>query len=82
TLYAKWTTNVYTVSFESNGGNAVAAATVEHGETVEAPAAPTRTGYGFEGWHTDEELMEPYVFTTAVTGNVTLYAKWTTNVYT
>ncbi|WP_179216003.1 InlB B-repeat-containing protein, partial [Paenibacillus sp. MY03] len=82
TLYAKWTTNVYTVSFESNGGNAVATVTVEHGKIVEAPEVPTRTGYAFGGWYIDEELMEPYVFTTAVTGNVTLYSKWTTNVYT
>ncbi|WP_214626762.1 InlB B-repeat-containing protein [Paenibacillus agaridevorans] len=82
TLYAKWTLNTYTVSFESNGGSAVESATVEHGDTVEAPEAPTRTGYAFGGWYTDEELTEPYVFTTVVTGNVTLYAKWTINVYT
>jgi uncharacterized repeat protein (TIGR02543 family) len=82
TLYAKWTINVYTMSFESNGGSAVEATTVEHGDTVEAPEAPTRTGYAFGGWYTDEELTEPYVFTTVVTGNVTLYAKWTIIVYT
>ncbi|WP_146200633.1 InlB B-repeat-containing protein, partial [Paenibacillus agaridevorans] len=47
TLYGKWTISVYTVSFESNGGSAVEATTVEHGDTVEAPEAPTRTGYAF-----------------------------------
>ncbi|GBG11113.1 hypothetical protein PAT3040_05898, partial [Paenibacillus agaridevorans] len=52
TLYAKWTINVYTVSFESNGGSAVEATTVEHGDTMEAPEVPTRTGYAFGGWYT------------------------------
>ncbi|MFC4305212.1 InlB B-repeat-containing protein [Cohnella boryungensis] len=80
TLYAKWTA-VNTVSFISNDGSAVADQTVEFGGRVMEPAAPTRTGYTFDGWYNDSSLTEAYGFTTAVTTNLTLYAKWTINVY-
>ncbi len=43
----------YTVTFESNGGSAVAPVTeIEEGATVTLPAAPTKDGYVFEGWFT------------------------------
>ncbi|MDE6273935.1 MAG: InlB B-repeat-containing protein, partial [Clostridiales bacterium] len=75
TLYAKWNA-VYTVTFEVNGGSAVTAVTVENGEAVTAPANPTKAGYAFKGWYTDEELTTAYNFEAAVTGNLTVYAKW------
>ena len=69
----------YTVTFNSNGGSAVASATVEHGSTVAKPAAPTRSGYTFGGWYSDEGLTTVYDFSASVTGDITLYAKWTAN---
>ena len=43
-----------------------------------APAPPTKEGYVFSGWYSDSELMNAYNFTTMmVTGDLTLYAKWT-----
>ncbi|WP_317979150.1 InlB B-repeat-containing protein [Paenibacillus glycanilyticus] len=81
TLYAKWTLNAYTVTFNSNSGSAVSPQTVNHGEAADKPADPTRTGYTFGGWYSDSGLENAYIFTTQVTGNMTLYAKWTINSY-
>ncbi len=47
---AKWTINEYTITFDSNGGSEVPAATYEYGATVAEPAAPTRAGFIFKGW--------------------------------
>ncbi|KAI7259952.1 hypothetical protein KC345_g10188, partial [Hortaea werneckii] len=85
TLYAKWTVDVkktYTVSFESNGGSAVAQQTVNEGAVATIPDAPARSGYTFGGWYSDSNLMSSYGFTEGVTANLTLYAKWTLNSYT
>ncbi len=76
TLYANWTA-VHTVTFNSNGGSEVSSATVENGETVTQPADPTKASYTFAGWYSDEELTTAYVFSTPVTADITLYAKWT-----
>ncbi|WP_193556127.1 InlB B-repeat-containing protein [Paenibacillus ginsengarvi] len=82
TLYAKWTLNNYTITFNSNGGTAVSSQTVSYSNKATAPAAPTRTGYTFGGWYTNTGLTTAFAFTTAITGNTTLYAKWTLNNYT
>ncbi|WP_179216023.1 InlB B-repeat-containing protein, partial [Paenibacillus sp. MY03] len=71
---------VYTVSFESNGGSSLQPLSVGHGTALVEPEAPIFEGYTFGGWYADSELTEPYLFSAAVKGNVTLYAKWTTNV--
>lgn len=77
-FYAKWMINEYTVTFDSNGGSTVANATVEHGETVTEPSAPTREGYHFAGWQLGSEA---YDFTMPVTGDIKLIAQWTINSY-
>jgi uncharacterized repeat protein (TIGR02543 family) len=82
TLYAKWTVNTYTITFDSNGGSAVTAITEAFGSAVSTPTAPTRTGYTFAGWFSDAGLSTPYLFTTMPAANITLYAKWTINTYT
>ncbi|MEH6954543.1 fibronectin type III domain-containing protein, partial [Neobacillus drentensis] len=79
TLYAKWTTNIYRISFNSNGGTLVPSKTVGYNKTFTQPTAPTRTGYTFGGWYTDSAFTNLYNFNTAVTSNVTLYAKWVVN---
>ena len=40
TLYAKWTVNSYTVTFDSKGGDVVPSATVTYGNTVAKPSDP------------------------------------------
>ncbi|TCJ03807.1 InlB B-repeat-containing protein [Cytobacillus praedii] len=82
TLFAKWEINKYTVSFNSNGGNAVANQSVEHDGTATKPEDPTKQGYTFAGWYTDNTYSTPYNFGTTVTTNKTIYAKWAINQYT
>lgn len=73
----------YTVTFDLNYPDAPAntESSVESGKTVAEPAAPVRDGWLFDGWYTTEDADEgtEYVFTTAVTGDITLYAKWVQN---
>jgi len=67
------------VTFESNGGSAVEPIHVESGTTIEAPAAPTKSGYHFDGWYTDPELTHAFDFSVRIVTDITLYAKWTEN---
>jgi len=73
TLYAKWKANQYTITFDSNGGSAVAAITQDYGTKVEAPAEPTKEGYSFVGWKLNGV---DYTFTTMPAENITLVAEW------
>ena len=76
TLYAKWETNSYKVSFQSNGGTAVKAQAVKYGAKAAKPGDPSRAGYAFRGWFSDKGLTKTYDFSSAVKGDLTLYAKW------
>ena len=67
----------FTVTFNTNGGSEVPAQEVKSGETATEPADPTKDGYNFKGWFTDEALTSEYDFSTPVTSDITLYAKWT-----
>jgi uncharacterized repeat protein (TIGR02543 family) len=76
-LYAKWTElTSYTVTFDSNGGSAVDPQTVYENDSASKPADPTKENYTFAGWYTEAELTTEFDFATAVTGDLTLYAKW------
>lgn len=66
----------YTIKFETNGGSSVKNQTVIKNNKVTSPANPTREDYVFDGWYTDKELTKKYDFSTKITGNLTLYAKW------
>lgn len=78
TLYAKWTLNQYTVTFNSNGGSDVDSLSVDYGDTVTKPADPTREGYTFDGWYSDEDFKTAWDFENdTITADTTLYAKWT-----
>jgi uncharacterized repeat protein (TIGR02543 family) len=76
TLYAKWNPVGYTVSFNSNGGSAVPSQPVDSGGTATRPADPTRSGYAFDDWYSNTGLTTVYDFTTPVTSDITLHAKW------
>ena len=71
-----WIIDTYKVSYVSNGGSQVPEETVDHGSAATKPADPTREGYHFQGWYTDEGLTALYDFSTPVTADITLYAKW------
>lgn len=80
TYTAKWEAKSYTVTYNSNGGTVVKPETVTYGNKATKPTNPTRSGYTFAGWYTDnEKFFNKYDFNTLVTGNIILYAKWNTN---
>lgn len=67
----------FTVSFDTAGGSAVESASVLNGKSLSAPAIPTRDGYVFIGWYSDEAYQKPFAFgATPVTGELTLRARW------
>ncbi len=66
----------YTVKFETNGGSDVASKSVTRNSKIAEPTAPTKEGFTFAGWYADKELTTVYDFDSAVTKNITLYAKW------
>jgi uncharacterized repeat protein (TIGR02543 family) len=83
TLYAKWTVNQYTITFETNGGSNIASITGNYGDAVSAPNNPTKEGYTFNGWYANSNLTQSTtVPTTMPAQNLTIYAKWTINQYT
>ncbi len=69
-------TTTYTVTFNSNGGSAVSAQYICSGDKAVEPTAPKLTGYKFKGWYSATTGGTKYSFTSAVTGNLTLYAQW------
>jgi uncharacterized repeat protein (TIGR02543 family) len=82
-LTASWTAvTTYTVAFNSNGGSTVASQSVASGSTASRPTDPTKAHYTFANWYTESALTNVYNFSTAVTANLTLYAKWTAETYT
>jgi len=73
-LTAKWIKNI-TVSFDSDGGSAVADQKLTSGAYVSIPANPIKDGFAFAGWFIGDE---PWDFeNTTVTDSITLKAKWT-----
>ncbi len=75
TLYAKFTMNKYTLTFETNGGTSIEQVTADYG-TLISIENPTKEGYIFDGWYKDESFTTQYVITTMPNENITLYAKW------
>ena len=77
TLYAKWTSIAYTVTFETNKGTPIEAQLVPEGTFATKPVpAPTKEGYLFEGWYTEQTMTNFFDFYTPITKDITLYAKW------
>lgn len=85
TIYAIWTVNTYTVSFNSNGGStAPSNKNVTFGTKYGSMGTVSRTGYTFNGWYTAQnggtKVTEDALYSTA--SNQTLYAQWKANSYT
>jgi len=78
TLYAKWIINTYTVTFDLQAGAGTAnPVTTNYNTTITLPTAPTKTGYTFGGWWTAlNGGGVKFDATTAVTGDVIVYADW------
>ena len=68
----------YTVTFNMNGnGTAPTTLSVTSGNKATKPSDPSASGYTFGGWYKDSACTQAFDFNTAITGNITLYAKWT-----
>lgn len=77
TIYAKWV-EVFTVTFNSNGGSEITSQSIEDGGLVTKPTDPTKENYTFNGWYKEDTLETEFNFTTdTITEDTTLYAKWT-----
>ena len=79
TLTAKWDEIYYDVEFNSNGGSNIATKQVNHGKYASEPIpSPTKVGYTFAGWYIGDAKFN---FSTPITQNITLTAKWNINSY-
>jgi uncharacterized repeat protein (TIGR02543 family) len=85
TLYAKWTINSFTISFDAQGGAPVAGLPANYDEVITGMPTPVRTGYTFGEWNTAKDgsgiaYGENSHYT--VDGDIILYAQWKANDYT
>lgn len=81
-LVAKWDINKYTVQFVSEHGS-FKDQTIEHGKPIDTDklTIPTVEGYTFDGWYADDTRTKEFDFSTPITSNTTVYAKWTAKDY-
>ena len=85
TLYAHWTLNKYTITFDANGGQVdQTGKVVSYSETYGVLPTPTRIGYSFAGWYTNATGGYQVKADSQVSfaNDQTLYAHWTANSYT
>ena len=85
TIYLKWNINSYTVTFDPDGGSIVSGknqVTVKYNSLIEAPVC-SKVGAEFAGWYIDPDRTVLFDFANdKVKGNMTLYAKWASNLLT
>ncbi|MGM0215077.1 DUF859 family phage minor structural protein [Enterococcus sp. AZ109] len=80
TIYAKWEeikVPQFSLTFNTDGGSAVAKQTVNEGQLFVRPVDPTKDGFIFDNWFIDQTLVTPFDFTKMATEDLTAYAKWT-----
>lgn len=77
TLYAQWN-KLVTVSFDlcGHGGANISSQTFVSGNKASEPTAPKEDGWVFGGWYTEKGCQYRFSFDSAVTSDITLYAKW------
>lgn len=79
TLTAKWTANDYYVSFVTEHGDPPASQNVKFNGTAKDPGKLTAEGYTFDDWYTDNTYTTKFNFSTPITGDTKVYAKWEKN---
>lgn len=79
TVYAKWTANDYEVSFITEHGKTPTSQNVKYNGTATNPGELTAEGYTFIGWYADEAHKTKFDFSTPITGDTKVYAKWEKN---
>ncbi len=78
TLYAHWQANSYTITFNSNGGSAVANKVVTYNGVYGELDTPTKAGYTFLGWYLNDNQITA-TSEVLITSNSTLEARWSAN---
>jgi uncharacterized repeat protein (TIGR02543 family) len=77
-VHAQWTRDPFTVTYQEHGGTTVSDSEFVSGGTVTLPARPTRAGYTFDGWFTEQTGGTKYGATsTPPDGNLVVHAQWT-----
>ena len=79
TVYAKWTANDYEVSFVTEHGDPPTSQNVKYNGTADNPGKLSAEGYTFIGWYTDHTCTTEFKFSTPITGDTKVYAKWEKN---
>ena len=79
TVYAKWTAKDYEVSFVTEHGKTPTSQNVPYNEPAKDPGELTEEGYTFIGWYTDHTCTIEFDFSTPITGDTKVYAKWEKN---
>jgi len=80
TLFAQWTANTLTVTYDSQSGSAIGnGSTTTGGQIASSPGTPTRAGYAFAGWFVASSggSAVSFPYTHGQTANFTLFAQWT-----
>ena len=69
---------IFVVTFNTNGGTSIEPRTVHEGDALNLGGGevPTKAKNKFDGWYTDSSCTTRYDFSTPVTKNITIYAKW------
>lgn len=67
----------YTVTFETGNEAVVEPQTVKSGKKAQKPEDPTMENLVFGGWYKDADCKEEFSFSTKITEDITLFAKWT-----
>ena len=78
-VYAKWTAKNYEVSFITEHSDAPDSQNVPYNKTATNPGELTAEGYTFIGWYADEAHKTKFDFSTPITGDTKVYAKWEKN---
>ena len=79
TVYARWTAKDYEVSFITEHGKTPTSQNVPYNETATDPGKLSAEGYTFIGWYADEAHKTKFDFSTPITGDTKVYAKWEKN---
>ena len=78
TLYARWTANKLTVTYDTGGGSSITSSFARTAGTALFPGRPTRAGYRFAGWFTAASggTRVTWPYTHGRTSSFTVYARW------
>lgn len=82
---ALWSKTIYTISLDTKSGTYSGETTISgtHETSIDlSTIRPTKTGYEFKGWFSDEDYTTPFTSTSMPAENITVYAKWQANTHT